>query len=75
MWKGTQLLFDICLPCVTKKTTWEIYIAVAAKNGETTQLTNLCTVSDEAFVLLMLENSFRCWLDLHCQGGGTAVQQ
>jgi hypothetical protein len=47
--KMYKVFFDNFLPCVIKKSVFEHQVAVA---------TTLCTVSDEAFALLLLENSF-----------------
>jgi hypothetical protein len=54
------VLFEQFVPCVTKKTVWDIC---------------LCRVSNEAFVLLLLENSFERWLDLFSNHKGPGMQQ
>ena len=62
------VFFDTFVPCATKKTTWERQIAKAGIKTITKKLVSLCTVSDEAFALLLMENSFDRWFDLHIQG-------
>lgn len=64
--------FDLFLPCATKKTTWLHRIAVATTGGVPIASKALCTVSDEAFALLLLENSYERWLDIHRQSKGAA---
>jgi hypothetical protein len=53
-----KVFFDNFLPCVIKKSAFDHQVSVAT-NGRT-----LCTVSDEAFALLLLENSFDRWQDI-----------
>jgi hypothetical protein len=53
--KMYKVFFDNFLPCVIKKSVFEHQVAVATNNR------TLCTVSDEAFALLLLENSFDRW--------------
>jgi hypothetical protein len=57
--KMYEIFFDNFLPCVIKKSVFDRQVCVA-KNDKT-----LCTVSDEAFALLLLENSFDCWIDIY----------
>ena len=64
--------FDTFLPCATKKTTWDGHIARAGMEARTKTVTSLCSVSDEAFALLLLENSFDRWFDLHVKRSGNA---
>jgi hypothetical protein len=55
-----EIFFDNFLPCVIKKSGFDRQVCVAT-NDKT-----LCTVlSDEAFALLLLENSFDCWIDIY----------
>ena len=53
------IFFDRFLPCVVKKSVFDHQVSVA-KNDST-----LCTVSDEAFALLLLENSWKRWVDIY----------
>jgi hypothetical protein len=57
--KMYEIFFDNFLPCVIKKSVFDRQVCVAT-NDKT-----LCTVSDEAFALLLLENSFDRWLDIY----------
>ena len=50
------VFFDHFVPCALKKTEWERRIAVAGTQTESTD-SFFFTVSDEAFALLLLENS------------------
>jgi hypothetical protein len=52
-----KVFFDNFLPCVIKKSMFDHQVAVATNDR------TLCTVSDEAFALLLLENSFDRWQD------------
>jgi len=47
------------IKCVTKKTKYDANVATARTYND------LCTVSDEAFALLLLENSWDKWSDLY----------
>jgi hypothetical protein len=47
------------MPCIMKKTVFECQVR-AATNDST-----LSTISDKAFVLLLLECSFDCWIDVY----------
>ena len=53
--KMYKVFFDKFLPCVIKKSVFDHQVAVATNDR------TLCTVSDEAFALLLLENSFDRW--------------
>ncbi len=53
------IFFDHFLPCVIKKTVFDRQVSVATNDS------TLCTVSDEAFALLLLENSYSRWLDIY----------
>jgi hypothetical protein len=52
------IFYDYFLPCVIKKSVFDRQVAVATNDS------TLCTVSDEAFALLLLENSFDRWMDI-----------
>jgi len=67
--------FDKFLPCATKKQVWETQIGLVASNLDTSKLQSICTVSDEAFALLLLENSFDRWVDLHVRHRGASGQR
>ncbi len=56
--KMYAIFFDHFLPCVIKKTVFDCQVGVATNDS------TLCTVSDEAFALLLLENSFNRWMDI-----------
>jgi hypothetical protein len=49
--------FDYFVPCATKKTLWDRRVAKAVTNFSSKKTQSLCTISDEAFALLLLENS------------------
>jgi hypothetical protein len=57
--KMYKAFFDNFLPCVIKKLVFDRQVSVAT-NDKT-----LCTLSNEAFALLLLENSFDCWQDIY----------
>jgi hypothetical protein len=69
------VLFEHFVPCVTKKTVWDIRLAQAEINRGSSRLKSLCSVSDGAFALLLLENSFERWLDLFSNHTGPVMQQ
>jgi hypothetical protein len=53
--KMYKVFFDNFLPCLIKKLVFDHQVSVATNDR------TLCTVSNEAFALLLLENSFdRC---------------
>jgi hypothetical protein len=52
-------MFDNFLPCVIKMSVFDRQVSVATKDR------TLCTVSNEAFELLLLENSFDPWQDIY----------
>ena len=60
-----RTFFDVFLPCATKKTNWERQISRGDPNDERSEDMILCTVSDEAFALLLLENSYDRWCNLY----------
>jgi hypothetical protein len=57
--KMYDIFFDNLLPCVIKKSFFDRQLGVAT-NDKT-----LCTVSDKAFALLLLENSSDRWIDIY----------
>jgi hypothetical protein len=67
--------FDHFVPCATKKTTWDRRLAKTETNLGSSSPKRLCSVSDEAFALLLLENSFERWLDLFSNHKGPVMQQ
>jgi hypothetical protein len=67
--------FEHLLPCATKKTLWDRRIAKAVSNSNSKKYQSLCTISDEAFALLLLENSCSQWLDLLFNKKGPVMQQ
>jgi hypothetical protein len=69
------VLFEQFVPCVTKKTVWDIGLAQAQTKHGSSRLKSLCSVSDEAFALLLLENSFEQWLDLFSNHKAPVMQQ
>jgi hypothetical protein len=69
------VLFEQFVPCVTKKTVWDIRLAQAQTKHGSSRLKSLCSVSDEAFALLLLEDSFERWLDLFSNHKGLVMQQ
>ena len=69
------VFFDHFVPCATKKTTWDRRLAKADNQPNSSMLQPLCTVSDEAFALLLLENSFDRWLDLFANHKGPVMQR
>ena len=69
------VFFEHFVPCVTKKTVWDIRLEKAETNNRQSRLTPLCSISDEAFALLLLENSFKRWLDLFSNHKGPVMQQ
>jgi hypothetical protein len=68
------VFFDHFVPCALKKTEWERRIAVAGTQTESTDYF-FFTVSDEAFALLLLENSYDRWFDLYKNNEGSVMQQ
>jgi len=74
--EACELFFERFVPCATKKTDWQRRIAVAMTDIDTrTSDLSLCTISDEAFALLLLENSFDRWLDIFRKNKGEVTQQ
>ena len=70
-----RTFFDVFLPCATKKTNWERQISRSDPNDEKNENMILCTVSDEAFALLLLENSYDRWCDLYFNNKGALLQR
>ena len=48
--------------------------ALTATLDEGPGVTKLCTVSDEAFALLLMENSYPQWCNIYFKHGGAMVQ-
>ena len=70
------VFFDLFVAYATKKTAWDRRLAQAQTNPErTTTCLSLCTVSDEAFALLLLENSSAWWLDIFANHKGQVMQR
>jgi hypothetical protein len=69
------VLFELFVPCVTKKKVWDIRLAQAQTKHESSRLKSLCSVSGEAFARLLLENSFERWLDIFSNHKGPVMQQ
>jgi hypothetical protein len=69
------VFFDHFVPCATKKTTWDRRLAKTKTNNESSKREILCSVSDEAFALLLLENSFERWLDIFSSHKGPVMQR
>jgi hypothetical protein len=67
--KMYKVFVDNFLPCVIKKSVFKHQVAVATNDR------TLCTVSDEAFALLLLENSFDCWQDISIDCGMGRLHQ
>ncbi len=70
-----RTFFDVFQPCATKKTNWERQISRGDPNDERSEDMILCTVSDEAFALLLLENSYDRWCDLYFNNKGALLQR
>jgi hypothetical protein len=68
------VFFEHFVPCALKKTEWERRIAMAGTHTESTDHF-LSTVSDEAFALLLLENSYDRWFDLYKSNEGGVMRQ
>ena len=56
------IFFKWFLPCVTGKTLWNINLVSATKDSD------LASVPDEAFCLLLLINSYDRWVDIYNKG-------
>ncbi len=67
--------FEHFLPCATKKTLWDRRIAKAVSNPNSKKYESLCTISDEAFALLLLENSSNRWPDSFLNNKGPVMQR
>jgi hypothetical protein len=73
--EASSAFFELFLPCATEKTLWDRCIAKAVSNPNSKKYESLCTISDEAFALLLLENSCNRWLDLFLNNKGTVMQR
>jgi hypothetical protein len=69
------VFFELFVPCALKKTEWERRIARAGTQNESSGDNLLLSVSDEAFALLLLENSYARWFDLFTRHEGSVMQQ
>ena len=67
--------FEHFVPCATKKTLWDRRLAKAVTNTASKKNQSLCTISDEAFALLLLENSYDRWLDIFSNNKGPVMQR
>jgi hypothetical protein len=61
------LFFDRFIKCMGKKTTWSARLADAKSEK------GICTKSDEAFALLLLENNFDRWIDIFDRNDGNVA--
>ena len=68
------VFFERFVPCAIKKTEWERRIARAGTGTELTD-DSLASISDEAFALVLLENSFDRWFDIYTSNEGVVMQQ
>jgi hypothetical protein len=68
------VFFEHFVPCAVGKTEWERCIGEAGTITESKD-SFLSTVSDEAFALLLLENSYERWFDLYTSNDGNVMQQ
>jgi hypothetical protein len=64
-----MIFFDHFLPCVVRKTVFEERLKESIGEEE------LCTVSDEAFALVLLENSYDRWVDIFKKGNHKAKSE
>jgi hypothetical protein len=64
------VFFERFMPCATRKTSWDQRISMATSRGG-----SICTSSDEAFALLLLENSYDRWLDIFSNCPGAVMQR
>ena len=65
--RNLQSLFTWFIPATGRKTYWK-HIVARAKNDD-----NITTISNEAFVLLVLENNWDCWLEIFQMNDGNLV--
>jgi hypothetical protein len=57
---GTLALFQYFIPCFIGKKKFKMKLCEQLKDDA-----DICTVSDEVFTLLLLENQYDCWLDIY----------
>ena len=62
-----KVFFKYFVKCVTRKTLYENKLEVAKKDED------LCTISDEAFALLLLENNWDHWTDIYSKNSDALV--
>ena len=68
------VFFERFVPSATMKTSWDRRITTATANGKNQQ-ESLCTINDEAFALLLLENSYDRWLNIFSTNEGAVMQR
>jgi hypothetical protein len=68
--KAYYLLFDHLLETVVSKRAWQSRL-----EKQLLSMNELCTTSDEAFALLVIENCWDNWLDTFVLHGGDFIQQ
>ena len=68
------VFFEHFVPCATMKTSCNRRITTATANGKNQQ-ESLYTISDEAFALLLLENSYDRWLNIFSINQGAVMQR
>ena len=59
---SVSVLFQHFVPCVIGKKKFK-----AKMSEHLTNDASICSVSDEAFTLLLLENQYDCWTDIYHQ--------
>ena len=65
-----EIFLDHFLPCVIIKSVYDCQVCVATNDR------TLCTVSNKAFPLLLLENSFDGWVEIYqLQKGEVTLKQ
>ena len=62
-----KVFFTWFVPAIGRKTYWNHIVANAANDD------NITTISNEAFVLLVLENNWDCWLEIFRMNDGNLV--
>ena len=64
--KVYTLFYKLFIPCVIKKGNWDKNVPTAQSDDE------ICTVSEEVFAILLVENSYDRWIDIFEVYGGHA---
>ena len=62
-----EVFFTWFIPAIGRKTYWKHIVANAEKDDDIT------TISNEAFVLLVLENNWDCWLEIFKRNDGNLI--